>query len=150
MSFADREPLRKRFPCGPYANLGPVVIEGAEPGDVVECQMLETYPIDWGWNSFPLGVGALPRDFDEPYVHYFRFSEDQRTTHRLRRGRASRSRIPTAGTPSRPSAELGQHLSRPPRVRYREALVGFSLGSTTVVDQRALTATSVPRRSAAD
>jgi len=42
MSFADREPLRKQFPSGPYSNLGPVVIEGAEPGDVVECQMLET------------------------------------------------------------------------------------------------------------
>jgi len=77
MSFADREPLRKQFPAGPYSNLGPVVLEGAQPGDVVECHMLETRPIDWGWNSFPLGVGALPSDFDEPYVHYFRFSEDR-------------------------------------------------------------------------
>jgi len=78
MSFADREPLRKQFPTGPYSNLGPVVLEGAMPGDVVECHMLRTYPIDWGWNSFPLGVGALPSDFDEPYVHYFRFSQDRR------------------------------------------------------------------------
>jgi acetamidase/formamidase len=78
MSFADREPLRKQFPTGPYSNLGPVVIEGAERGDAVECHMVRTYPIDWGWNSFPLGVGALPADFDEPYVHYFRFSEDRR------------------------------------------------------------------------
>lgn len=77
MSFADREPLRKQFPTGPYSNLGPVVIDGAQPGDVVECHMLTTYPIDWGWNSFPLGVGALPSDFDEPYVHYFRFNEDR-------------------------------------------------------------------------
>jgi acetamidase/formamidase len=78
MSFADREPLRKEFPTGPYSNLGPVVIEGAGPGDAVECHMLRTRPIDWGWNSFPLGVGALPADFDKPYVHYFRFSEDRR------------------------------------------------------------------------
>jgi hypothetical protein len=35
--------------------------------------------IDWGWNSFPLGVGALPHDFPEPYVHYFRF-DDARST----------------------------------------------------------------------
>jgi acetamidase/formamidase len=77
MSFADREPLRRQFPAGPYSNLGPVVINGAQPGDVVECKMLRTQPIDWGWNSFPLGVGALPSDFDEPYVHYFRFSEDR-------------------------------------------------------------------------
>jgi acetamidase/formamidase len=77
MSFADREPLRKQFPSGPYSNLGPVVVTGAEPGDVLECRMLETRPIDWGWNSFPLGVGALPSDFEEPYVHYFRFAEDR-------------------------------------------------------------------------
>jgi acetamidase/formamidase len=34
--------------------------------------------IGWGWNSFPLGVGALPHDFAEPYVHYFTF-DDART-----------------------------------------------------------------------
>jgi acetamidase/formamidase len=77
MSFADREPLRRQFPSGPYSNLGPVEVRGAEPGDVLECGMLRTWPIDWGWNSFPLGVGALPSDFEEPYVHYFRFSEDR-------------------------------------------------------------------------
>jgi acetamidase/formamidase len=77
MSFADREPLRRQFPSGPYSNLGPVEVRGAEPGDVLECKMLRTRPIDWGWNSFPLGVGALPSDFKEPYVHYFRFSEDR-------------------------------------------------------------------------
>src|ERR1700733_13350313 len=36
MSFADREPLRHRYPKGPYSMLGPVEIAGAEPGDVVE------------------------------------------------------------------------------------------------------------------
>lgn len=77
MSFADREPLRRQFPLGPYSNLGPVEVSGAEPGDTLECRMLRMWPIDWGWNSFPLGVGALPSDFDEPYVHYFRFSDDR-------------------------------------------------------------------------
>jgi acetamidase/formamidase len=75
MSFADREPLRRQFPSGPYSNLGPVELRGAGPGDVLECTMLALRTIDWGWNSFPLGVGALPADFEEPYVHYFRFDE---------------------------------------------------------------------------
>jgi acetamidase/formamidase len=79
MSFADREPLRRQFPTGPYSNVGPVAIRGAEPGDVLESRMLRLTPIDWGWNSFPLGVGALPSDFTEPYVHYFRF--DEKRTH---------------------------------------------------------------------
>src|SRR6204780_4283436 len=36
MSFADREPLRHRYPHGPYSMLGPVEVLGAEPGDVVD------------------------------------------------------------------------------------------------------------------
>lgn len=70
MSFADREPLRHRYPRGPYSMLGPVAVAGAEPGDVIECSITRLRTIDWGWNSFPLGVGALPNDFTEPYVHY--------------------------------------------------------------------------------
>lgn len=78
MSFADREPLRRQFPSGPYSNVGPVEVDGAQPGDVLECTMLRLRTIDWGWNSFPLGVGALPADFAEPYLHYFRFDEERR------------------------------------------------------------------------
>jgi acetamidase/formamidase len=78
MSFADREPLRHRYPHGPYSMLGPVVVAGAEPGDVVELSITALRTIGWGWNSFPLGVGALPHDFAEPYLHYFTF-DDART-----------------------------------------------------------------------
>jgi acetamidase/formamidase len=77
MTFAEREPLRRQFPTGPYSNVGPVVVSGASPGDVIECRMLALRTIDWGWNSFPLGVGALPADFDEPYLHYFRLDESR-------------------------------------------------------------------------
>jgi acetamidase/formamidase len=79
MSFADREPLRHRYPHGPYSMLGPVQVTGAEPGDVIEASITALHTIGWGWNSFPLGVGALPHDFGEPYVHYFRF-DDARAT----------------------------------------------------------------------
>jgi acetamidase/formamidase len=79
MSFADREPLRHRYPRGPYSMVGPVEVTGAQPGDVIECSITRLRTIDWGWNSFPLGVGALPHDFAEPYVHYFRFDEDRTT-----------------------------------------------------------------------
>jgi acetamidase/formamidase len=78
LSFEEREPIRKRYPSGPYSNVGPVAVRGAEPGDMLEMRWLRLYPIDWGWNSFPLGVGALPSDFDKPYVHYFRFDAERR------------------------------------------------------------------------
>jgi acetamidase/formamidase len=87
MTFADREPLRHRYPNGPYSMLGPVEVTGAEPGDIVECSITTLRTIGWGWNSFPLGVGALPHDFPEPYVHYFTFDEARTTaefTHGIR------------------------------------------------------------------
>ncbi len=78
MSFADREPLRHRYPHGPYSMLGPVEVAGAEQGDVIEVSITALRTIGWGWNSFPLGVGALPHDFAKPYLHYFTF-DDART-----------------------------------------------------------------------
>jgi acetamidase/formamidase len=80
MSFAEREPIRKRYPQGPYSLIGPVAVEGAEPGDVIECRMLHLRPISWGWNSAPKGVGALPGDFEEPYLHYLHFDSDRKFT----------------------------------------------------------------------
>jgi acetamidase/formamidase len=59
--------------------LGPVEVRAAMPGDVVECALATLRTIDWGWNSFPLGVGALPSDFKDPYVHYFRFDQARET-----------------------------------------------------------------------
>jgi acetamidase/formamidase len=75
MSFAAREPIRLKYPQGPYSMPGPVAIRGAEPGDVVECRMLKLRPIDWGWNSAPRTVGALPNEYAEPYLRYMRFDE---------------------------------------------------------------------------
>ena len=78
MSFEEREPIRKRFAAGPYSLIGPVAVRGAEPGDWIECRMVKLRPIEWGWNSAPLGVGALPTEFKKPYLQYFKF-DDART-----------------------------------------------------------------------
>jgi acetamidase/formamidase len=79
MPFEARERIRRKYPQGPYSMPGPVAIRGAEPGDIVECRMLRLRPIDWGWNSAPRSVGALPNEFADPYLHYLRF-DDARTT----------------------------------------------------------------------
>ncbi len=75
MAFEERETIRKRYPAGPYSLVGPVGVKGAEPGDVIECRMIKLRPICWGWNSTPKGMGALPDDFDKPFLHYLRFDE---------------------------------------------------------------------------
>jgi acetamidase/formamidase len=76
MGFKEREPIRKKYPNGAFSLIGPVVIEEAEPGDLVECRMLKMRPIDWGWNSAPPGVGALPHDFG-PYLRYLKFNDER-------------------------------------------------------------------------
>ncbi len=78
MAFAERESIRKRYPAGPYSLVGPVAVKGAEPGDVIECRMIRLKPIDWGWNSTPKGMGALPDAFDQPYLHYIKMDAERR------------------------------------------------------------------------
>jgi acetamidase/formamidase len=111
MTFADREPLRHRYPNGPYSMLGPVEVTGAEPGDVVECSITTLRTIGWGWNSFPLGVGALPHDFAEPYVHYFTF-DDARTTAEFTHGIKLLVVHPATPITIRTAAEITRRVRR--------------------------------------
>lgn len=78
MGYAERDAIRQQYRAGPYSLVGPVAIEGAQPGDVIECRLLRLKTIGWGWNSAPTGVGALPDQFPEPYLRYIRFSADRR------------------------------------------------------------------------
>lgn len=79
MSFAEREPIRRRYPNGPYSNIGPVVIRGAEPGDLIEIRTVRARPIEWAWNASPANVGAIPEDFNKPYLKYFKFDVDRKS-----------------------------------------------------------------------
>lgn len=51
---------------GPHFLTGPIAVEGAEPGDVLEVEVERIeYMQDWGWNvQLPLH-GTLPEDFPE-------------------------------------------------------------------------------------
>jgi acetamidase/formamidase len=59
---------------GVHSIVGPIAIEGALPGDVVQLRFLRLETIDFGANlHYPgsLGVGALPAEFAHGHVHYF-------------------------------------------------------------------------------
>src|SRR5690242_13598997 len=69
--------LRKANPGGgPHSLTGPIYVNGAEPGDVMEIRILKIVPKKVGTNfnlpgkDFPT-IGALAKDFPEGHVQYF-------------------------------------------------------------------------------
>jgi acetamidase/formamidase len=69
--------LRKANPGGgPHSLTGPIFVNGAEPGDVMEIRILKIVPKKVGTNfnlpgkDFPT-IGVLAKDFPEGYVKYF-------------------------------------------------------------------------------
>ena len=51
---------------GPHLLTGPIFVEGAEPGDVLEVRLLDIkLRTDWGWNLQLPFWGTLPEDFPE-------------------------------------------------------------------------------------
>jgi acetamidase/formamidase len=70
--------LRKANPGGgPHSLTGPIYVEGAEPGDVMEIRILKIVPKQVGTNfnlpgkDFPT-IGALASEFPEGHVQYFK------------------------------------------------------------------------------
>ncbi|PGH15111.1 hypothetical protein AJ79_02637 [Helicocarpus griseus UAMH5409] len=47
---------------------GPVFVTGAEPGDVLQVEILELETADWGWTAIVPGFGLLPDEFPEPVL----------------------------------------------------------------------------------
>ncbi|HET7140856.1 MAG TPA: acetamidase/formamidase family protein [Candidatus Limnocylindria bacterium] len=44
---------------------GPIAVEGAEPGDTLEIELLDFQPGDWGWTAVFPDFGLLSEDFTE-------------------------------------------------------------------------------------
>jgi acetamidase/formamidase len=45
---------------------GPIYVEGAEPGDTLEIEMVDLQPTTWGWTAIIPGFGLLADEFSEP------------------------------------------------------------------------------------
>ena len=57
-----------------YPLVGPVAVEGAEPGDAVEVEVLDIHTEGWGWAAVLPGFGLLDEDFTEAYLKVFDLS----------------------------------------------------------------------------
>jgi hypothetical protein len=54
---------------------GPIEVEGAEPGDSLQVELLEFRPAEWGWTASIPGFGLLADDFPEPIFRATRLPE---------------------------------------------------------------------------
>jgi acetamidase/formamidase len=54
---------------------GPVYVEGAEPGDALEVEIVSIQHKGWGWNAVLPNFGLLAEDFSEPYLHHYTLGE---------------------------------------------------------------------------
>lgn len=51
---------------------GPVYVNGAEPGDALEVEIISLEHKGWGWNGVIPGFGLLGEEFSQPYVHHYK------------------------------------------------------------------------------
>jgi acetamidase/formamidase len=66
--------FNRLYPLG-----GPVYVKGAEPGDVLEVEILDLKPGAWGWTGLIPGLGLLASDFPDPYIRYFDLGDREAT-----------------------------------------------------------------------
>ena len=52
---------------------GPVEVEGADPGDTLQVDLLEFEPADWGWTASIPGFGLLADDFPDGFYKVTRY-----------------------------------------------------------------------------
>lgn len=68
-----------RFDFDTIYNLsGPLYVEGAEPGDTLEIEIISLEPGEWGWTVVLPELGLLPEDFPEPYLKIWELRSRQR------------------------------------------------------------------------
>jgi acetamidase/formamidase len=111
-----------------HALTGPIFVNGAQPGDVLQIDVLEIAHKGWGWTSIVEGLGFLKQRFSAPYLFLWELDGD-----------FSKSLAP-ATVPLRPfcgvmgvaRAEDGEFRTRPPgtfggNMDVRELCAGATL-----------------------
>ena len=93
-----------------HALTGPVWIEGAEPGDVLQVDVLATQHRGWGWSSVIPGLGFLKERFAQPFL--FHWQLDGNVTSSL--APAVLPVRPFLGVMGVAQAEDGRFRTRPP------------------------------------
>ncbi len=54
---------------------GPVYVDGAEPGDGLEVEIVSIKHKGWGWNGVIANFGLLADEFPKPYLHHYKLTK---------------------------------------------------------------------------
>jgi len=92
---------------------GPIFVEGAEPGDAVEIELLDFDESGWGWTGIIPGFGLLADEFSEPFINISHY-DTRRVV--FQPGIELPTR-PFPGTIGLALAEAGNHSVVPPRAQ---------------------------------
>ncbi|MFC2076679.1 acetamidase/formamidase family protein [candidate division KSB1 bacterium] len=57
---------------------GPIYIEEAEPGDVLQVDIIKFELADWGWTLIGRDVGFLPEEFPDDFIKIWRYDADKK------------------------------------------------------------------------
>jgi acetamidase/formamidase len=60
-----------------HALTGPLWVDGAEPGDVLQVEVLTTQHRGWGWSSIIPGLGFLKERFSTPYLFHWQLDGNE-------------------------------------------------------------------------
>jgi len=94
--------------------VGPILIDGAEPGDALKVTLLEFTPSGFGWTANIPGFGLLADQFPDPHLHIWQY--DSAATQPALYGPGGRVPLkPMCGTIGVAPAEVGHHSIIPPR-----------------------------------
>ena len=111
-----------------HALTGPVFINAAEPGDVLQIDVLEVAHKGWGWSSVIPGLGFLKQRFSQPYLFHWKLESD--VSHSL--APATVPLRPFCGVMGVARGEDGEFTTRPPgpfggNMDVRELCAGSTL-----------------------
>jgi acetamidase/formamidase len=95
-----------------HALTGPVAVQGAAPGDVLQIDVIEVQHKGWGWSSVIAGLGFLKDRFTEPFLFHWQLENE--VTKSL--APAVVTLRPFCGVMGVAPAEDGEFRTRPPGI----------------------------------
>ncbi|NMG18669.1 acetamidase/formamidase family protein [Brasilonema bromeliae] len=71
LDICQNLPSERKVAAGPHLLTGPIYVQGAEPGDVLEVKLEAITPsLPVGFNAIRTGWGALPHQFHQPALRF--------------------------------------------------------------------------------